>query len=267
MPEVSVIMGVFNSAKKVGVAIESILNQTFTDFEFIICDDASTDNTYETIKEYAGKDKRIKLLKNEKNLGLAKTLNICLESARGKYIARMDDDDFSHPQRFEKQIKFLDENPEYAIVGTSKNYFDENGIWGKAIHSGERTLIDIYCGRNFTHPSVMMRREALESVGFYTDSPFTLRCEDYDLWCKLYYKGYKGFNMSEILLDYCESKESIKRRKFKYRVNGFKLRLYWRKKFALPKYYDFYAYKELIAGIIPKRVLLYRRKKLVNKIC
>lgn len=128
MPEVSVIMGVFNSAKKVGVAIESILNQTFTDFEFIICDDASTDNTYETIKEYAGKDKRIKLLKNEKNLGLAGTLNICLESARGKYIARMDDDDFSHPQRFEKQIKFLDENPEYAIVGTSKNYFDENGI-------------------------------------------------------------------------------------------------------------------------------------------
>ena len=62
----------------------------------------------------------------------------------------MDDDDFSHPQRFEKQIKFLDENPEYAIVGTSNNYFDENGIWGKAIHSGERTLIDIYCGRNFT---------------------------------------------------------------------------------------------------------------------
>ena len=265
MPEISVIMSTYNGSKSLSAAINSLLKQTFDDFELIICDDASSDNSLEIIENLAKKDKRIKVITNSKNLGLANSLNNCLEIATGPYIARMDDDDISHPQRLERQIMFMKENPRYAIVGTSVRYFDENGVWGKKIRSGERTLVDIYCGKTFTHPSVLMRREALDKVDNYTVSHLTIRGQDYDLWCKLYYEGFVGYNMSEILLDYYESKSSIKRRKFRYRVHGCKVRLYWRKKFGLPKWYDLFAYKEVIAGAVPNTMLFYRRK-LVNKV-
>jgi glycosyltransferase EpsE len=262
---VSIIMGTYNGEKTIGRAIESILAQTYTDFEFIICDDKSTDNTICVLKKYAAIDDRIVLLRNDENLGLAASLNNCIAVSKGDYIARMDDDDISHPERIERQFSFMENNSKYAVVGTSIRYFDEHGVWGNVIHSGERTLIDIYCGRTFAHPSVMMRRSALEKVGRYTVSSLTTRGEDYDLWCKMYYEGFSGCNIPEILLDYHESKYSVRRRKFKYRVDGYKMRLNWRRKFGLPKRYDLFAYKELIAGMAPKVLMLYRRKRIVDK--
>lgn len=262
MVKISVIMGVYNSGNVVTKAIDSILKQTFTDFEFIICDDNSQDNTYDVIKNLEKKDKRIVLIKNEKNLGLAKTLNRCIAIAKGEFIARMDDDDISHPIRFEKQINFMLENPEYAVVGTGKRYFDESGVWKTLNDYGPRTVIDIYKGKNFTHPSVMMKKESLLKVGSYTESLLTRRGQDFDLWCKLYFNGYKGFNMNEVLLDYYESKESVKRRKFKYRITIFINKLYWRKKLKLNLKYDIYAFKEIVVGLVPQKLLLiYKMKK------
>ena len=136
MCEVSIIMGIYKMIKKenlVKLAIDSILNQTYKDFEFIICDDGSNDGTYEMVQDLIKNDKRVILIKNDENKGLAYSLNHCLSIAKGKYIARMDADDISMPNRFEKQVKFLDEHLEYAVVGSNMLYINENGIWGNRI--------------------------------------------------------------------------------------------------------------------------------------
>lgn len=113
-PEISVIMGVYNLSPRYKEAIKSILDQTFSNFEFIICDDKSTDNTLQVLKEIAKKDNRIKIISNKQNMGLGASLNHCLKFARGKYIARMDDDDFSNKDRFQIEFDFLEKHPEYA---------------------------------------------------------------------------------------------------------------------------------------------------------
>ncbi|MDR7871379.1 MAG: glycosyltransferase [Tissierellaceae bacterium] len=262
MPKVSVIMGVFNGEKRIEIAIDSILNQTFSDFEFIICDDGSTDNSVDIIKRISNRDSRVKLIQNPKNLSLAPTLNNCLSVATGEYIARMDDDDISHPERFKKQVDFLDAHPEYAIVGTGRNMYDNNGIWGKSLGKGEVTKLDVYLGRSFVHPSVMIRRKSILDVGGYTIGPETQRTEDYDLWCKLYEKTYKGYNLSDILLDYFEGRESYRKRKYKYRICEYRLRKKWCTKLDIPIQYIFYAYKPLIIGLLPtKMIMKYHEKK------
>ena len=120
-PKISVIMGVYNGADRVDEAIASIRVQTFTDWEFIICDDASTDNTWEKLVEWSKIDSRIVPIRNEKNMKLAATLNKCLEHASGSYIARMDDDDYSYPWRLMAQNDFLDVNTYYAFVSGQVN--------------------------------------------------------------------------------------------------------------------------------------------------
>ena len=139
MPKVSVIMGVYNLANRdiLEKAIFSILNQTFKDFEFIICDDGSTDNTFEIVKDICKNDNRVVFLQNEVNKGLAYVLNKCLDNAKGEYIARMDADDECYLDRFEKQVKFLDENLDYGVVTSNAEVFDENGVWRKLIHNEE----------------------------------------------------------------------------------------------------------------------------------
>ncbi|AQY41845.1 MULTISPECIES: glycosyltransferase family 2 protein [Bacillus] len=265
MPKISVIMGVYNGANKIKTAIKSILEQTFTDFELIICDDGSTDNSIEIIEKWVAKDNRIKFIRNPKNSGLAPTLNNCLKIAKGEYIARMDDDDISHLNRFEKQVDFLDSHLEYAIVGTSRNMYDDNGVWGKSIEEGERTPLDIYLGKTFAHPSVMMRKQAVVDVGGYTTGPETERTEDFDLWCKLYEKGYKGFNLGDILFDYYESRGSYGKRKYKYRFCEYRLKKKWRRKLDIPVKYSIYAYRPLLVGLIPTKMLMKHHEKIFQK--
>lgn len=115
MPEISVVLSVYNDAKYVGVAIESVLAQTFTDFELIIIDDASTDESLSIARDFA--DERIRIVENEENLGLTKSLNKGISLAQGKYIARMDSDDICLPTRFEKQVAYLDAHPDVGVCG------------------------------------------------------------------------------------------------------------------------------------------------------
>jgi len=257
---ISVIMGTYNGETVISKAIESILNQTYENFELIICDDCSVDATIKVIEKYMEKDNRIILLRNKKNVGLAKSLNNCIKIAKGEYVARMDDDDLSHNDRLKKQFEFMESHPEYALCGTGKHNFDRNGIWATTLLKKFPTVQDIYKGKSFIHPTVMMRKDVLNKIGYYTVSHYNIRGQDYDLWCKFYFSGYRGVNMQVILLDYCESLESVKRRKFKYRWAGYKKRLYWRRKLKLPFFYIVYAYKELLAGIIPNS-WLFRYKK------
>ena len=136
--KVSVLMGIYNCADTLAESIESILNQTHSNIEFIMCDDGSTDNTYEIANKYAKKDSRIVLLRNEQNITLGPTLNKCLEHATGKYCARMDGDDVSVPDRFEKQVAFLESHPEFDAVGSFMQIYAE-----RLLQSTGRTVLSM----------------------------------------------------------------------------------------------------------------------------
>lgn len=261
MPKISVIMGVYNGANTLARAIDSILDQTFSDFEMIICDDFSSDSTVKIVEDYMKKDDRVILIKNKSNIGLSASLNNCINSSKGEYIARMDDDDISHADRFEKQNIFLDNHPEYAIVGTCRNTFDSAGIWNTYGKSGELSKEDIIKGNIFTHPTVMMRKKALVLSGMYTVSKRTIRGQDFDLWCKMYASGYKGYILQDVLFDYYEDRNKIKEIKAEYRLNNYWTHILWRKKLGLPLKYDIYAYKELLAIIIPQKLLVKYKKR------
>ena len=132
MNNVSVIMGAFNEVATVGKAIESIINQTYSCWEFIIVDDCSTDGTFEIIMGYCKKDSRIKVYKNNRNIGLAESLNKAINYASGIYIARMDADDISLPNRFDEQVKRLDSDSKLMVVGSAAYYIKRNNINKKA---------------------------------------------------------------------------------------------------------------------------------------
>jgi glycosyltransferase EpsE len=254
-PLVSVIIGTYNGSKWIQRAVDSMLNQTYQNLEVIICDDASTDNTYQLLHELYNTDSRVKIIKNPVNSGLNITLNNCIEHSLGEFIARMDDDDYSHPERIEKQMDFFSHHEEYSIVGTSINYFDENGIWGTYVKPGERSKINIFLGISFCHPSVVMRKRDLLAVGMYSTDKLNQRGQDYDLWCKFYHAGFKGYCLPDILLDYCESKESVKRRKFKFRLNKAIKTHRWRRKLNLPLKYECYPIANLAKCFVPQDVV------------
>lgn len=260
MPLVSVAMGTFNGSRWIKRAIESILNQTYQNIELIICDDASTDNTVEIVKEIAKTDNRVKLVRNDINSGLNISLNKCIEASHGEYIARMDDDDVSEPNRFEKQVSFLESQPEYALVGCSKRFFDEDGVWGQSTAKQAPTIVDVFTSHAFSHPTVIIRRDALTAVGNYSTDKLNRRGQDYDLWCKLYYTGYKGYNLEEVLFNYYESKTSVSRRKLRFRIDHIKKQLIWRKKLGLPLAFLRYPFMDVIKCFLPSFIYRQLRK-------
>jgi len=264
MPKVSVIMGIYNTQniELLKKAIESILNQTYKDFEFIICDDGSTDSTYEIVKELTKSDSRVMLIKNEKNMGLAYSLNHCLSVASGEYIARMDADDISLLNRFEEQVKFLDYNKEYSLVGSCADLIDENSTtWGTRKVKEYPSKEDFLFGTCFIHPTIMIRKTILKEMNGYRVAPETKRAEDYDLFMRIYSKGYKGYNIQKVLYQYREDKLSYKRRSFKYRFGELKVRYEGFKLMGLlPKGY-LYVLKPLIVGLIPQKILAIIRNE------
>lgn len=183
MPKVSVIMPAYNAEKYIAQAMDSILGQTFRDFEFIILNDCSKDRTDEII--LSCKDPRIVYLKNEQNMGVAATLNKGLAAAKGNYIARMDADDISMPQRLEKQVEFLDSHPNTAVVGTDLERFGEGMSTQFRGFAGDpaQMKVDLLFACGLAHPSVMMRRAVIDELGGY-DMAFE-GLEDYELWCRV----------------------------------------------------------------------------------
>lgn len=254
-PLVSIIMGVYNGAARFEKPIESIINQTYSNWEFIICDDGSADGSYEKLLTYQVRDPRIVVIKNERNAGLSTSLNHCLQYAKGEFVARQDDDDISHPNRLEEEVKFLSEHPEYAIAATGYRLMDEEGFWGKNDSNGERTALDIFRGRYFAHPTVMIRKEAYTEVGGYSTDPKIGRMEDVDLWCKMSIKRFRGYVMDAILYDYFESRNSMQRRKYMHRVTEFKLKMKYRREMGIPLVYSLLAAKTLLVGLFPPSII------------
>jgi glycosyltransferase EpsE len=220
LPKVSVIMGIYNCAPYLQEALDSLYAQTFQDFEIVLCDDGSCDNTYEIAKKNADAHPNIKLLRNERNMGLNMTLNNCLAVAEGQYIARMDGDDISLPTRFEKEVDFLDSHPEFAIVSCPMIYFDENGEFARGKAGGEQTKDVLNYSVPFCHAPCMVRKEAYDAVGGYTVDSRLLRYEDYNLWMKMFALGFRGYNISECLYAMRDDRKAAKRRTFRGRLNG-----------------------------------------------
>lgn len=193
-------MPAYNAEKYLREAIDSILSQTFTDFEFIIINDGSTDSTKDIILSYT--DPRIIYLENEQNSGICVTLNKGLDAARGTYIARMDADDISLPDRFQKQVAYLSTHPEIGVLGTDIEVFGDSiqPYEFRQLHTPEECSAGLIFNSCFAHPSVMMRRHVLESFNLRYKDKFR-GLEDYELWWQLN-KLCKLNNLPEILLRY-----------------------------------------------------------------
>lgn len=260
LPKISVLMGIFNCASTLPEAIDSLYSQTFKDFILIMCDDGSTDNTYSIAKEYADKYDNIILLRNSKNLKLAATLNRCLEYADTEYVARMDGDDISLPTRFEKEIDFLDKNPEYALVSCPMIFFDETGDWGVGKAYEKPTIYNFRYGSPFAHAPCMIRTTVIKDVSGYTDTTNLIRVEDYYLWFKIYKQGYRGYNIQEPLYKMRDDENSYTRRTFSTRLNAFKVKIKVLRSLGIP-FPLFYAIPSLVKGFIPIFLMKILRKK------
>jgi glycosyltransferase involved in cell wall biosynthesis len=196
-PRITVLLPVYNCELYVQTAVESILNQTFTDFELLIVDDASTDATVSILKKFD--DSRIQLIQKPVNSGYANSLNYGLQIAKGEYIARMDGDDISYPERFAKQIAYLDVHPEVVACGTTYKIMGNN----KRImlpENHEAIKIGLLWGNCISHPSVMIRKKVLDDFSIIYDTSKE-PAEDYDLWVRLLSIG-KLYNLQEVLMEY-----------------------------------------------------------------
>ncbi len=205
--KVSVLTPAYNVEQYISETIESILSQTFSDFEFIILDDGSTDNTFEIATEYAKKDSRIKVFKNEKNLGIAGNRNKLLTLAKGEYVAWQDSDDISLPFRLEKQVKILDKNKDIGIVGGGLQLFNEKGDLSKRLFSeqDEELRKKIFRYSPVAQPSAMIRKEVFDKVGNY-DLKMP-PAEDLDMSFRIG-MFYKFANVPEIVVKYREHDKS-----------------------------------------------------------
>jgi len=209
-PQISVIMSVYNGQLFLKEAVESILAQSFTDFEFIIIDDGSTDKSPSILRSYADMDERIRLVRHP-NRGLTKALNEGLQMARGEFIARMDGDDIALPQRFEKQINYLRDSPDCAAVSGNVMFIDSEGatlcISTQEIEHNciEKELFD---GRGLAlvHPAAMFRREAMIKVGGYQER--YNKCEDLDIYLRLAEIGLLA-NLPDIILKFRRQANSV----------------------------------------------------------
>lgn len=263
---ISILMGIYNCAKTLPEAVDSILAQTYPNWELILCDDGSSDDTYAVAEGYRQQyPEKIILLKNDRNMGLNHTLNHCLRHATGAYIARMDGDDISLPERFEKEMLFLQTHPEYAIVSCPMIYFDENGDWGKGTVIPYPEAKDFIPGTPFCHAPCMVRAEAYHSVGGYSEDPRTLRGEDYHLWFRMYAAGFRGANLPEHLYKMRDDENAYRRRKFKYACNEAYIRFIGYRMLHLPVTSYIYTIRPILVNLLPKWLYRYLHHKRQHK--
>lgn len=263
-PLISVLMSAYNEEKHLKSTIKSILNQTFTDFEFIIINDGSTDGTQQILEDYEKRDKRIKLVVNDKNIGIAKSLNRGIKEAKGKYVAIMDAGDISHSERFKKQFEFLERRSDVYILGTEGYWIDGKK---QIIGSWEVPLIVdgtlLYKTGGAIHPSIMIRRELFEKIGLYDVNYKTSL--DFDFYMRALKTGFKIANFPEFLICVMERNEGMTFSHLKTaQINQFKIKLKY-----LPYSFNFwniiYTTRSLVGYLLPsfllKRVLRSTRRK------
>lgn len=264
MKKVSVVMGVYNvmDKRQLVVSLESIVKQTYKEIELIICDDGSNPECFKNLREVINEietkyNRQIIFLQNETNLGLARALNKCIKKSTGDYIARMDADDISMPERIEKQVDFLEQNKDYDFVGTSIELIDENDkVLGERIYFDVKEKEDFLKTSPYVHPSVMYRKEIFDECGLYSEDEKVKRVEDYELFMRFFASGKRGYNMPEKLVCFRETYESYKRKKYRYRINEMHVRKKGFEKLGIKKKKNLYIIKPIIVGMIPGRIMM-----------
>lgn len=208
-PAISVLLSVYNAEKYVSSAIESILNQTFTDFELVIVDDCSSDSSWDICQKYVKQDNRVVAVRNKINIGGCATLNVGLKLVRGRYVARQDNDDWSYPERLAKQFNFMETHHDVGIVGGSMEIINENQtVIGKRTYNLTDTMIrkKIFRYSPFAHPLVMFRKSILDTVGWYNIE--YAPADDYELYFRIGAVS-KLANLNEIMMKYLVIPTSI----------------------------------------------------------
>ena len=258
---ISVLIGIYNCASTLVEALDSLYAQTYQGFQIILCDDGSSDNTYQVAKDYASKHDNIILIKNEKNMGLNYTLNHCLEYADTEYIARMDGDDISLPNRFEKEINFLDKHPEYDVVSCPMIYFDERGDFRIGKGRGRIEKKDFIKGSPVCHAPCMARTEAFKSVGGYSVDDKLLGVEDYHLWFKLYATGRNLYVLYEPLYKMRDDRNAMARRTWNRRRNEAYVKYVGFRMIGLPWYKIIYCIRPILIYLMPNFIYKYFHKR------
>ena len=261
-PILTVIMCVYNcpSERMLTQAIDSVLNQTFRDFEFLICDDGSTNDSLAWLRKKARQDDRIVLLTNDRNEGLAFALNKCIAHSRGRYIARQDADDYSSPTRLQLQIDFLESHKNIAFLGTDCFLYDKDGIHGEWHMPEYPSARDFLFNSPFVHGSVMFRREAFEKCGLYRTIGKCWKYEDYDLFMRIYAEGLQGANLNRMLYTFY-SEETKNLISFRMRLDEFLVRKEgFRRLGLLPGGWP-YVIKPLVLTLIPNKPLNWLKKR------
>lgn len=258
-PRITVLMGIYNCAPTLAEALDSLLAQTYQGFKVVMCDDGSTDNTVSVALEYVSKyPHKFILIANQQNMGLNYTLNNCLKYADTEYCARMDGDDISLPTRFEKEIAFLDNNPDISIVSCPMVYFDEHGVFREGSNGGRFPQNnDFIKGTPFCHAPSMVRTAAYIAVGGYSIDPKLLRVEDYHLWFKMYASGYRGYILPERLYKMRDDRNAIARRTWQNRLNEFNVRRIGYSMLNIPWHKRYWMFRPILVGLLPTR--LYKR--------
>ena len=264
-PKISVIMSVFNGEKYLRESIESILNQTYSDFEFIIINDASTDKTKEILEKYGQQDQRIKIINNLTNIGLTKSLNKALRIAQGEYIARQDADDFSSAERFEKQIEFLEKNPEIKLLGTFGYSIDGAGkiLREEKFPISPEEIKKTFIKRNqFIHGSIIIEKKALDQIGFYNEDFETT--QDYELWFR-FLRKFKTANLPLFLAKkrYLKNMVSLNKEKIQIK-NGFLLKKKAIKMGEYSKIYYLYFLRIWLSSKCPFFIKKFLRKHILK---
>lgn len=261
---ISVIMGVYNPAshRRFFEAVESILRQSRPDWEMLLYDDGSSPPSERLIRRASRLDKRIRYSRGDENRGLAHALNVCIRQAQGRYIARMDDDDLSMPDRLEKQAAFLEAHPSIQWVGSNAELRDEKGVWGFQKMPEKPQTKDFLFNSPYIHPTVMFHRDVLLRHGGYNESSRLYLCEDYELFMRLHRQGERGYNLQEPLLQYWESYESCRKRTFRRRIREMNVRYHGFKELGILEAATMpYVLKPLLMGAIPAPVHHYINKR------
>lgn len=241
-----------------------MLGQTYPNIEVIICDDCSTNGVYEYLLENYGEHPRVKIVRNEQNGSLGRALNHCIEFAKGKYLARQDDDDYSEIDRIEKQVSFLEEHPEYDLVSAGLSKFDEDGRWADIVLPPTPKKVDFCRHSQHIHASTLFRTECLKKVGGYRISKETARAEDYDLFMRIYAAGMIGYNMQQILYYYNTPRGNKRKIKYRYKVREAIVRAKGFRAMRLPIRCYIYVLRPLIAGLLSES-MKQRIKKAISR--
>lgn len=266
--KISVLMGIFNCADTLPEAIDSIIAQTYKNWELILCDDCSSDDTCDIAKAYAEKyPDKIILLRNEVNSRLAFTLNRCLEKASGEYVARMDGDDKCTPDRFEKQLAFLKAHPDAVLCGTAMQRFAGDGsVGGVDVRPAEPDKFTPHSTVPFNHATILAYKSCYDALGGYTVSPRTVRGQDRDLWYRFFAAGFKGVNTDEPLYLVREDEAAIKRRTAKVRWNSFKTDIIGYKMLGYPVIWYARPVLNLAKVLVPTKAIVAYRKLQTKKL-